>query len=150
MELSIRKKVFLNETFSNQKEVFKFLANKVVESGYADDETAVISALHKREKEGSTGMMDGFAIPHAKSKSILQASIVMINMTTGLEWKTMDNKPIDFIVALFIPEEEKGKGHLTILSQVAKMLMKETVRERLRYAQTESEIDAVLNEYIIS
>lgn len=150
MESTLEKRVFLNESFSTQEEVFKFLSNAVVKNGYADDATAVNSALHRREEEGTTGMMDGFAIPHAKSKSISQANIVIVKLTRSIEWEAMDEKPIDFIVALFIPEKGKGTVHLTVLSKVARMLMKETVRDQLRQAQTEEQIDTILNDYIFN
>lgn len=150
VESTLEKSVFLNESFSTQEEAFKFLANTVVKNGYADDAAAVDSALHKREEEGTTGMMDGFAIPHAKSKSISQANIVIVKLTRSIEWEAMDEKPIDFIVALFIPEEEKGTVHLTVLSKVARMLMRETVRDQLRQAQTEDQIDTILNDYIFN
>jgi len=63
-------KIFLNQSLTTQKEVFEFLANQAVETGISADEKQVYQRIIERENEGTTGMMDGFAIPHAKDQSI--------------------------------------------------------------------------------
>lgn len=60
----------------------------------------------------------------------------------------MDGKKINFVISLLIPEEEKGTTHLQLLSKVARLLMKEEVKNLLKEAKSELEIEAILTKYI--
>ena len=67
-------------------EVFHYLATLVVDNGYANNTESVVQALKLRESEGTTGMMEGFAIPHAKDKSIVKPSIAILKLKNGIPW----------------------------------------------------------------
>lgn len=140
--------IFIDQNFSTQEDVFHFLAEKAVTEGFSNESEAVYTALTKREKEGTTGMMDGFAIPHGKSPAITQPGIVIVKLNKGLEWESMDGKPTNFILSMLIPENQQGEGHLKILSQVARMLMKESVKNDLQHATKVEEIENIINQQI--
>lgn len=140
--------IFMDQNFSTQDEVFQFLAEKAVTEGFASKSEEVYAALVKREKEGTTGMMDGFAIPHGKSPAITESGILIVKLNQGIEWESMDGKPTDFVLSMLIPEVQKGEGHLKILSQVARMLMKENVKNDLKQASKVEEIEEVINQQI--
>lgn len=144
----IKTTIFMNQDLSTQDEVFHFLAEKAEAAGYADDSEVVYFALTKREKEGTTGMMDGFAIPHGKSTAIIEPGILIVTLDQGVEWESMDGSKTDFVLSMLIPEADKGDGHLKILSQVARMLMKENVKTDLKNASKPEEIEAVIEEQI--
>ena len=55
--------VYLDNAASTVDEALDFLSEKAVEAGYAPDKQAVLDAFKAREAEGTTGMMEGFAIP---------------------------------------------------------------------------------------
>lgn len=140
--------IFINKDFETKEEVFEFLSETSVTNDVSDEKNEVLSQLNERESQGTTGMMDGFSIPHAKSTHIKKASIIVIKNNKGIEWESMDGELIDFIIAMFIPENEKGEGHLRVLSQVAKMLMKPNIKTGLKKSQTASEIKSILEENI--
>lgn len=117
--------IFTDLALPDQEATFQFLAKTIVEQKLANNEQAVYDALKKREAEGTTGMMDGFAIPHAKSDAISQPAIIVIKLKAGINWDSLDGKPTKYVIALFIPIAEGGTTHLKVLSQVARMLMKE-------------------------
>ncbi|MGJ0705420.1 fructose PTS transporter subunit IIA [Enterococcus avium] len=141
-------KIFLNQSLTTQKEVFEFLANQAVETGISADEKHVYQRIVERENEGTTGMMDGFAIPHAKDQLISEPSILIVTLNQGIEWNSLDGQLIDFIIALFIPDTEAGTTHLKLLSAVARLLMRNEVTEKLKAAQSKAEIATLLNEKI--
>ncbi|MFW5446242.1 PTS sugar transporter subunit IIA [Aerococcus urinaeequi] len=147
--MKIDQKVLLNIDLKSQQEVFTLIAEEAVKEGYGNDKEAILVGLKNRELEGTTGMMDGFAIPHAKSKSILKSSLIILKLNKGIEWDSMDGKKIEFVISLLIPEEEKGTSHLKLLSKVARLLMREDAKNDLKQAMTEIEIENVLNKYIV-
>jgi PTS system fructose-specific IIA component len=115
--------VFLDNPATSCDEALKFLSDKAVELGISSDAAAVLEAFKAREEEGSTGMMGGFAIPHAKSKAIDKAAVEVVKFSDDVDWTTMDEKPVKVAIALLIPDSEAGTTHLKLLSKVAVMLM---------------------------
>ena len=100
--------VFLDNPAKNVDEALEFLSKKMVELGYADDEKAVLDAFKARESEGTTGMMDGFAIPHAKSDAIKQTAVLLVKFAGDIEWESMDKKPIKVAIAICTPRATWG------------------------------------------
>lgn len=104
----------------------------------------VYQKLLEREKEGTTGIMSGFAIPHAKSQAINELSLIIITLDKGIEWNSLDKQSVDFIFALFIPNSEAGTTHLKLLSLIARSLMRKEITEQLRVAKSKTEIATIL------
>lgn len=148
MGLDIQKSILVGISANSKEDVFNLITREAVDRGYAEDSNLLLEALNERENEGTTGMMDGFAIPHAKSNTIKAPALVIFKLTKGVEWNSMDGKKIDFVISLLIPEEEKGSAHLQLLSKVARLLMKEEVKNLLKEAKSDSEIDTILTKYI--
>ena len=94
-----------------------------------------ISKTSRKRKEGTTGIMSGFAIPHAKSQTINEPSMIIVTLNKGIEWNSLDRQSVDFIFALFIPDSEAGTTHLKLLSRCTIIDAKE-VTEQLRKAKS--------------
>ena len=96
--------VFVAEDFASRDEALSFVSNQAVKAGIADDADAVMNAFLAREAEGTTGMMEGFAIPHAKSDAITEAAVIVVKDDSGVTgWDTMDGAPVNVAIALLIP-----------------------------------------------
>ena len=141
--------VFLHQTFNTRDEMFDFLAEKTIQLGIATDKEKIKEKLVARELEGTTGMMDGFAIPHAKSSNINKASLIIVKNEKGIAWDSLDGQPITFIIGLFIPKHQKGTAHLQLLSSVAKMLMIPAVIDQLKAADSQAKIVSIINQKLV-
>ena len=94
--------VFLGLDLASRDGALSFVSNEAVKLGIADDADELMAAFLKREDEGSTGMMDGFAIPHAKSATVKRAAVVVVKDDGGIEgWESMDGAPVNVAIALF-------------------------------------------------
>lgn len=138
--------IFFDNPATTVEEVLEFLAKKAVELCVSDDEAAVLAGLKRREAEGTTGMVGGFAIPHCKSSAVKGASVMVIKFANEVAWDSMDGEPIKAAVALFVPDNKAGTTYLRMLSQLAMMLMKEEFRENLLAATDADAIAALVNE----
>ncbi|MGX4685561.1 PTS sugar transporter subunit IIA [Vagococcus sp. JNUCC 83] len=135
--------IFLDKNFKTKDEVIKFISKQAVAKEISNRERDLISSFIKREEEGSTGMMDGFAIPHAKSDSIIKPAVIIVKLDEGIEWDSMDGQPINFVIALLIPESESGTTHLKLLSNIARALMDEEFKKGLTEANSVEEIVSI-------
>lgn len=138
--------VFLGQDFAGRDDALSFLSNEAVKLGIADDADALMQAFLSREAEGTTGMMDGFAIPHAKSAAVKTASVLVVKDDSGITgWDTMDQAPVNVAIALLIPEAQAGTTHLKLLSKVAEALMDEGFRAAVKGATDASAVADAIN-----
>lgn len=142
--------VFVAEDFASRDEALSFVSNQAVKAGIASDADAVMNAFLAREAEGTTGMMEGFAIPHAKSDAITEAAVIVVKDESGVTgWDTMDGAPVNVAIALLIPGAQAGTTHLKILSKVAEALMDEDFRATVKGSTDAAEIAKTINARLI-
>lgn len=142
--------VFVAEDFASRDEALSFVSNQAVKAGIADDADAVMNAFLAREAEGTTGMMEGFAIPHAKSDAITEAAVIVVKDDSGMTgWDTMDGAPVNVAIALLIPGAQAGTTHLKILSKVAEALMDEGFRATVKGSTDAAEIAKTINARLV-
>jgi mannitol/fructose-specific phosphotransferase system IIA component (Ntr-type) len=103
------------------------------------DRDVVLAALRQREETMSTGIGFGIAIPHASSDRVDQVVAAFGRSSTGIEFDSLDNAPVRFIV-LFVVPKDQFQTHLRTLAAIAKFLNDRTVRERLGTATSAVEI----------
>ena len=142
--------VFVAEDFASRDEALSFVSNQAVKAGLANDADAVMNAFLAREAEGTTGMMEGFAIPHAKSDAITEAAVIVVKDESGVAgWDTMDGAPVNVAIALLIPGAQAGTTHLKILSKVAEALMDEDFRATVKGSTNAAEIAKTINARLV-
>lgn len=142
--------VFVAEDFASRDEALSFVSNQAVKAGLADDADAVMNAFLAREAEGTTGMMEGFAIPHAKSDAITEAAVIVVKDDSGVTgWDTMDGAPVNVAIALLIPGAQAGTTHLKILSKVAEALMDEDFRATVKGSSDAAKIAKTINARLV-
>ena len=142
--------VFVAEDFASRDEALSFVSNQAVKAGIAGDADAVMNAFLAREAEGTTGMMEGFAIPHAKTDAITEAAVIVVKDDSGVTgWDTMDGAPVNVAIALLIPGAQAGTTHLKILSKVAEALMDEDFRATVKGSTDAAEIAKTINARLV-
>ena len=76
--------------------------------------------------------------------------IVFGKTTDGIEWDSLDGKPVNLIFLLGVPEENVDNVHLKILSQLSRKLMNDSFIEMLKKAVTVEEILNALSDIQVS
>lgn len=142
--------VFCDQKVDDRDAALKFISDNAVAAGIADDADALLVAFLKREEEGTTGMVDGFAIPHAKTDAVKQASVMVLKAPEGVPgWDTMDEAPVTCAIALLVPEAEAGTSHLQILSKVAMALTDDDFRAACKDATDSAAVASLINERLV-
>lgn len=106
------------------------------------DRDVVLAALRQREETMSTGIGFGIAIPHASSDRVEKVVAAFGRSTGGIEFESLDNAPVKFIV-LFVVPKDQFQTHLRTLAAIAKFLNDRSVRDRLGTAATADDILAI-------
>ena len=140
---SIRKEaIFASLESENKTGVLKELAEPVAGiAGMNRDE--MVKDLLARENLGSTGIGGGVGIPHCKRKDMDSMSLGFGLSKKGVNFDSIDGKPVHIFFLLVTPENEAGL-HLKILSRISRLLKNEFFKEKLLKAKDRDEIYAII------
>jgi len=136
--------IFMDEKFADKKELFHFLALKAELLGIANDPAALEQALLQRELEFSTGIQEGFAIPHAKAFCVKYPSVIYVNCRQPLKWQTFDGSDVEHIFCLLVPEKNESTEHIAILSHLATCIMETEFRTYIKQEKNSGKIAVYL------
>ncbi len=110
------------------------VAGGAVEPDYAE-------AMLDRERSVSTYIGEGIAIPHATLSgrdSVHREAIALLRVPEGVAWG--DERAV-VIIGIAAP----GRGHIALLSKLARLLLDPGTAGRLRSAETVSDVRLVLD-----
>ena len=141
--------ITLEEPPAEKDETIAFLLDLVVENDRVNDRENALEALRERERETTTGVGKGIAIPHAQTDGVSEPSVAFCRSEAGLDFDSMDEQPAHLIFEILVPEGGSD-DHLEILSSLSRSLMHEEVREGLYDAENAEEIQEVIREAISS
>jgi mannitol/fructose-specific phosphotransferase system IIA component (Ntr-type) len=102
-------------------------------------------ALAARERSMSTGMEHGIAIPHAAVEGIDELVAVLALAPDGIPFEAVDRQPARILVGLVIPRHKKLL-HIKTLAEVARLLARAEVRQRLLRCTDRGDVVATLAE----
>ena len=105
----------------------------------------IIKAVIKREKEASTGMGKGVAVPHVKHSAVKDVVAVVGQSSAGIDFSSLDKQPVYTIILLISPLDNPDK-HLQAMEKVFRHLQQEKFRKFLRRCQKAEQIEDLLKE----
>lgn len=111
--------VFCQVDVASKEEALDFLSRQGEVLGLAQSHEALLESFLAREELGSTGCVEGLAIPHAKCAAVTRPAVCLAKFAQPVEWGSLDGKPVTCAVALFVPGGQAGTTHLKLLSKIA-------------------------------
>ncbi|MFG2775814.1 PTS sugar transporter subunit IIA [Streptomyces sp. NPDC048350] len=115
-------------------------------TGKVADLDGLVRAAFAREEQGTTGLGEEIAIPHAKTDSVTAPIVGFARSPEGVEWGSLDGTKARLIFMITVPEAAAGDEHLRILALLSRKLMDPGFRERLLDAEDEVCVWGVLGE----
>ena len=113
----------------------------------AIDQRIIFETLLTREKLGSTGLGQGFAIPHGRISGLKQVTGLFAKLAQPIDYDAVDGKPVDLVFALLSPDHA-GADHLTALAKISRVMRSPAAVSKLRATNTAEGLYAVLTEPI--
>ena len=144
-ELLKRDTVIMNLTASNKEAVIDELVEKLNGANRLNSKAEFKEAILKRESQSTTGIGEGIAIPHAKTKAVKQPAICFGRSVSGINYESLDGQPahLFFMIAA---SEGANHTHLETLSRLSTLLMDEGFRKQLLETKDEEELLRLFDE----
>ena len=109
-------------------------------------EGMLFKMLKRRENLGSTGIGRGIAIPHCRSLVVSKLRVAFGRKREGLDFKAIDDKPVNFFFLIVAPPLEVSNQYLPVLGKIAQFSKEADVPERLMAISSPAEFMALLEE----
>ncbi|MGG3527001.1 PTS fructose transporter subunit IIC [Bacillus pseudomycoides] len=138
-ELLKRDTVIMDLTASAKEAVIDELVEKLEKAGRLNSQEEFKEAILQREMQSTTGIGEGIAIPHGKTKAVKQPAICFGRSVSGVNYESLDGQPahLFFMIAA---SEGANNTHLETLSRLSTLLMDEGFRKQLLEAKSEEEL----------
>lgn len=115
------------------------MADLEVAQGIVNNKAEFIKSIWDREKESTTGIGDGIAMPHARNKYINKARVLFAKSKSGIEYNSLDNKPVYLFFMITAPAGADNT-HLQALAKLSGLLIDPKLVEKLKLATTPKQV----------
>ena len=140
-----KKSVALNVHPTTKHEAIDMLIDLLMTAGAIKDKEAVRRDILAREAQGSTGLSNGLATPHAQDAAIKKVSISILTVPEGVNFDSIDDKPARLLV-LFAAPLNADANSMTEMGRLAVLLMDSDFKEKLIRATSVDEIIKAIDE----
>lgn len=130
---------------TSQMDAIDQLVALQVASGNIADKAKYKEGILAREKEFSTAVGDGIAIPHAKTSAVKRPGLAAMTVPGGVDWNAPDGEKADLMFMIAAPDGQ-ADTHLEMLANLSAMLMHEDFANALRAAKTPQEFLKVIDD----
>lgn len=124
---------------ASKEGVLRELVRAIAQVEKQVDENRLMEILLERESLGSTGIGEGVAIPHGKSKEVKRLLASFGRSLAGMDFQAMDGKPTHLFFLLVAPENSAGI-HLKALARISRLMKDNVFRKRLMEVNSGEEI----------
>ncbi|OQQ99844.1 PTS fructose transporter subunit IIC [Ligilactobacillus salivarius] len=132
---------------TTKSEVIDEMVHNYYEHGIIDDEDLYKKDIIKREEEGSTGMGDGIAIPHAHDAAVKKPAVQFARSVAGVDYDSIDGQPAHLFFMIAAPEGGDNT-HLQALAALSQVLMNPDVVTALKAADTPDKVQDIFAEAV--
>jgi len=115
-------------------------------AGIISNQNAFLNDVYYREGLGATGIGNGIAIPHAESKFVNKTTLAIGRTKVPIQWESLDNKPIQFIILFAVTAQNKDSIENCLLSEVATKLGNDEFCKSLLYVKRAEEVRDLFQE----
>jgi fructose PTS system EIIBC or EIIC component len=140
-------RITINELSSRDDAgAFQEIADVLIAAGLirATDADAIKAAFLARERQGTTSLGNGMAVPHVFTEAVCGAHLVVARSAAGVTMKAPDGKPIRIFFCIVACEASRPE-YLHILGTVAKVARDKDWRRYMERAATATQIfDALI------
>lgn len=145
-DLLSKKSIAINPKINSKVDAINKLVDLMNESGNLNDKDEYKKAVLAREELSTTGIGDGIAIPHAKTKAVKDAGLAAMVVNEGVDYDSLDGNPAKIFFLIAAPDGENNL-HLEVLARLSTMLMDENFRNALEGSKTAEEFIKLIDEF---
>lgn len=132
-------RIALGVEASSRDEVLESLMELAVADKAVESIQAVKDAVFARERQMSTGVGSGVALPHARTTAVAATLLAFATLATPVDFHSVDGKPVNLVFLLVGPEGERSE-HVRLLGRISRLISDVEMRIALASARSTKEV----------
>lgn len=144
VDLLKKQSIDLNAAVADKTAAIGHLVDLMDAGGNLNDKALYRERVLAREAEGSTGIGEGIAIPHAKTEAVNEPGLASMIVRDGVDYESLDDEPAHLFFLIAAPAGG-ANVHLEVLSRLSRMLMDDDFRDALMQAKTPEEYLTIID-----
>jgi fructose-specific phosphotransferase system IIA component len=122
------KSIIVPYEVDNKQEAIDGLIDVLAEHGHITDPAEMKHVVWERENQRSTGIGEGFAIPHGKSTKISRLVLAIGIPAQPIDFDSIDGEPVK-LLALLLSPSDKIAEHIQALGRISRLMKDEDFRK---------------------
>lgn len=143
-ELFLFENIILNLEAKDKWDCISQLASILAQSINLTDTSSLIDVIYTREKQMSTGLEYGIALPHAKTEIVSSIVCAIGIAPQGIEFDSLDGIPAKIIIMILSPKEYLTE-HMQLMAGLTRILSVENNRRQILNTKNKAEIHKILS-----
>ena len=143
-DLLSKQSISLNLSANNKMSAIDELVDLVNASGNLNNKEEYKKGIIAREEQSTTGIGEGIAIPHAKTKAVKKACLAAAVSKSGVDYESFDGSLAHLFFMIAAPDGANNT-HLEVLSRLSTILMDEAFRQQLMDAKSVDEFLSLID-----
>ncbi|RYM05658.1 PTS fructose transporter subunit IIC [Sporolactobacillus sp. THM7-7] len=144
-DLMIQSAMVMDMKATTKEAAIDELIKSLEKNGRINDPALFKKMILKREEESSTGIGEGIAMPHAKTRAVNQATVVFGRSRKGVDYQALDGKP-SYLFFMIAAPEGAANVHLQTLAALSRLLVDQTFVAKVKDAETAEEVARLFDE----
>ncbi|GGL62140.1 PTS fructose transporter subunit IIABC [Sporolactobacillus putidus] len=144
-DLMIERAMVMDMKATTKEAAIDELISSLYKNGRINDPKLFKEMILKREAESSTGIGDGIAMPHAKTKAVNEATVVFGRSKSGVNYEALDGKPSHLFFMIAAPEGA-ANVHLQTLAALSRLLIDQEFVAQVKEAKTSGAVAKLFDE----
>lgn len=124
---------------TTKDEAINEMADLEVATGVVNNKEKFVESIWAREKESTTGIGGGIAMPHARNEYINKARVLFAKSEKGVDFDSLDQQPVYLFFMITAPAGADNT-HLQALAKLSSLLINPDLVEKLKAAKTADEV----------
>lgn len=122
------------------------LVDLIAAHGGTSDRARLLDAVLARERQRTTAIGRGLAVPHAKSDCCGRLVVALGRTAEPIDFDAIDRKPVQFVVLLASPLS-MAPLQIQILAKVSRLVLSDDTFSKILAAPTAAELVAVIRAF---
>jgi fructose-specific phosphotransferase system IIA component len=127
----------------NKEEIVGELVDILGKQGLVENRDMVLEDVLYREKNMSTGMQHGVALPHAKTDGIKEFAVAVGIKKEGVDFESLDGEKSRLFIMIISPRKNPGP-HMQFLAAIGVLLQDKQLREDIIDAGSRESVAALM------
>ena len=120
-------------------QAIKELIDLLDQAGLLKNHQESLDAVLQRESVRSTGVGQGFAIPHGKCPSVDRMIMAIGKTAIPIDFESIDNQPVNIIILLISPLGQTGP-HIQALAKISRLMTDTASRKSILMSENAAQL----------